>query len=118
MSLSTSNSNLYTVPKLAADGSNWITYKERIHVCMGSRGLMRHLLGTARRPPTPPVWPRPSPSTPTALDKLSDEEYLRKVEDAEAKVDEYDQREFATRQQIYSTISDSLLIKVKYLPDA
>ncbi len=52
----------------------------------------------------------------SVLDKLLDEEYLRKVEDTEAKVDKYNQHKFVTCQQIYSTISDSLLIKVKYLP--
>ncbi|PIL25828.1 transcription factor [Ganoderma sinense ZZ0214-1] len=196
-SLPLNNSALYTVPKLAADGSNWLTYKERTLTVMGTRGLMRHLNGTARHPPTPPAWPRPSPSvsTPTITvtppvvpasasassagqtaassastapstttgaqtqgtgpapsaststttsatagqqqsvsgtgtttttvvpqsdpyANLSDEDYFKKVEDAEAKVDEFEQREFATRQQIYSTISDTMLIRVKNLPSA
>ncbi|TBU55226.1 hypothetical protein BD310DRAFT_884822, partial [Dichomitus squalens] len=117
LNLSSANTaNLYSVPKLAADGSNWITYKERILTVLGTRGLMRHLLGTARRPPAPPVWPRPPrPATPLASASTA---YLKKVEEAETKADEYDQREFAARQQIYSTISDTMLLKVKYLPDA
>ena len=43
------------------------------------------------------------------------DDYLRKVEEAEAKVDEYEQREFTARQQIYTTISDTMLLKVKNL---
>ncbi|PIL25721.1 hypothetical protein GSI_11471 [Ganoderma sinense ZZ0214-1] len=160
-SLPVNNTALYSVPKLAADGSNWITYKERILTCMGTRGLMRHLNGTARRPPNPPPWPRPSIATtssasassakpaaaassattegedksaatsqkPTASGSkvqplsdpyvsLSDDDYFKKVEEAEAKADEYEQREFTTRQQIYSTISNTMLIKVKSLPVA
>ncbi|GBE86198.1 hypothetical protein SCP_0900770 [Sparassis crispa] len=53
-------SHLNVIPKLAADGSNWITYKERMFTVMGSRGLLRHLQGTARRPPDPPPLPMPS----------------------------------------------------------
>ncbi|KAL7284965.1 hypothetical protein ACG7TL_000054 [Trametes sanguinea] len=162
MSLNSSSStspNLYTVPKLAQDGSNWITYKERMFTVLGARGLMRHLLGTARCPPSPPPWPRihphiPTPpvqtsassasraSGPTAAEvdssvtqgtaaetavgtmpaspfaSLSDDEYLAKVESMEEKLDDFNQKEFATRQQIYSTISDALLLKVKGLESA
>ncbi|KAI0657470.1 hypothetical protein C8Q70DRAFT_919225, partial [Cubamyces menziesii] len=123
MSLSntTSNapSNLYHVPKLASDGSNWITYKERLLTVLGARGLKRHLLGQARRPPTPLPWPRPTPSSITPPNpSLSDEEYLEKVESMEAKVDDYEQKEASTRQQIYGTICDALLLKVKSLETA
>ena len=158
-SMPVTNAALYSVPKLAANGSNWIMYKERILTCMGMRGLMRHLNSTARRPPNPHPWPRPSTSPTTfalassakpaaaalstttkgeeksaaAMSKpsgsmvppssdphtsLSDDDYLRKVEEAEAKVDEYEQREFTARQQIYTTISDTMLLKVKNLPAA
>ncbi|PIL31778.1 transcription factor [Ganoderma sinense ZZ0214-1] len=160
-SLPVNNTALYSVPKLAADGSNWITYKERILTCMGTRGLMRHLNSTAHHPPNPPSWPRPSIATtssasassakpaaaassattegedksaatsqkPTASGSkvqplsnlyasLSDDNYFKKVEEAEAKANEYEQCEFMTHQQIYSTISDTMLIKVKSLPVA
>lgn len=46
----TASSNLYYVPELADDRSNWITYKERIYMVLGACSLMRHLDGTARRP--------------------------------------------------------------------
>lgn len=152
LSHSTANvSNLFNVPKLAQDGSNWITYKERMHTVLGARGLMRHLIGTAHRPPSPPPWPRtksepatstkqtPGPMTtsatpstvrgkalqpesgskPDLLASLSDDDYFAKVEAAEAKLDDYEQKEFATRQQIYGTITaDSLLLKVKDLSTA
>ncbi|KAI0758557.1 hypothetical protein BD413DRAFT_460634, partial [Trametes elegans] len=105
-------SNLFTVPKLAQDGSNWITYKERMHTVLGARGLMQHLVGTAR-----PAKPEPG-FKPDPLASLSDDDYFAKVEAAETKIDDYEQKEFATRQQIYGTITDSLLLKVKDLPSA
>lgn len=50
LSHSTPNApNLFNVPKLAQDGSNWITYKERMHTVLGARGLMRHLTCNGRR---------------------------------------------------------------------
>ncbi|RPD79444.1 hypothetical protein L226DRAFT_567554 [Lentinus tigrinus ALCF2SS1-7] len=90
---------------------------------MGTQGLMYHLVGTACRPPTPPPWPCPTPASPLSppspsakpaaagsvsaaassgavdpLAGLTDEEYLKKVEDAEDKANEFEQ--------------------FKYLPDA
>ncbi|GBE83911.1 Retrovirus-related Pol polyprotein from transposon TNT 1-94 [Sparassis crispa] len=143
MSLKTetpTNTHLNIVPKLATDGSNWITYKEWIHTVMGSRGLMRHLEGTARQPPDPLPYPQTAPSTaavtvPSATaattgtsataamtttaptqPALTPEEYLAKVEAAESKLDDFLQKEFAAWQQIYGTINDALLLRVKKLP--
>ncbi|KAH9856307.1 hypothetical protein C2E23DRAFT_722560, partial [Lenzites betulinus] len=123
LSHSTANaSNLFNVPKLAQDGSNWITYKEQMHTVLGARGLMRHLIGTARRPPSPPPWPRtksePATSTKQMPGPTTTSTTPSTVEAAEAKLDDYEQKEFATRQQIYGTITDSLLLKVKDLSTA
>ncbi|KAI0772862.1 hypothetical protein BD413DRAFT_453297, partial [Trametes elegans] len=106
--------NLFTVPKLAQDGSNWITYKERMHMVLGTRGLMQHLVGTAHRESA-----KPEPGfKPDPLASLSDDDYFAKIEAAETKIDDYEQKEFVTHQQIYRTITDSLLLKVKDLPSA
>ncbi|EGO30520.1 hypothetical protein SERLADRAFT_432089 [Serpula lacrymans var. lacrymans S7.9] len=40
----------FSVPKLAKDGSNWVTYKSQVAVAVGARGLSRHLSGTAESP--------------------------------------------------------------------
>ncbi|OJT06880.1 Retrovirus-related Pol polyprotein from transposon TNT 1-94, partial [Trametes pubescens] len=62
---------------------------------------------------------KPEPgSKPDPLASLSDDDYFAKVEAAETKIDEYEQKEFATCQQIYGTITDSLLLKVKDLLSA
>src|SRR5258705_699260 len=41
--LPSSNSTLFNIPKLAKDGTNWITYKERLLTTIGVRGLMRYI---------------------------------------------------------------------------
>ena len=47
---SNSNSANLAVPKLHDDGSNWSDYEPRIHKAMGSKGLWRHIEGTAVAP--------------------------------------------------------------------
>jgi len=47
-----SNPNLtnLAVPKLHDDGSNWLDYTPQIQKAMGSKGLWRHVEGTAVTP--------------------------------------------------------------------
>ena len=47
---SSSDSMTLSVPKLHDDGSNWSDYQSRIERVMGSKGLWRHVLGTAVAP--------------------------------------------------------------------
>ncbi|KAH9939194.1 hypothetical protein B0H21DRAFT_832411 [Amylocystis lapponica] len=135
---SASNPSSYAIPKLSSDGSNWITYKTRILNVMRSRGLKRHLDGSARAPPPALTFPQPTkPTVATieaataagpaalalvtavaALAALTDEAYLTKVEASEKKVDEHDQKEGAARQLIYGTISNTLLLQIQDLPTA
>src|SRR5882757_1391175 len=44
------NSALFNIPKLADDGLNWITYKERMLTAIGARGLMRYTNGRKVKP--------------------------------------------------------------------
>lgn len=44
--------------------------------------------------------------------------YDKEVDEIEKKQDQYQQKEYILRQQIYSTISDALLITVQKLPTA
>ncbi|TDL13404.1 hypothetical protein BD410DRAFT_697629, partial [Rickenella mellea] len=52
MSLTSTSLNLYSVPKLADDGSNWVVYKTRTLAALGARRLTRHLEGRAIYPST------------------------------------------------------------------
>ena len=47
---SSSDSTTLQIPKLRDDGSNWSDYKLRIQRAMGSKGLWRHVEGTAVAP--------------------------------------------------------------------
>ena len=44
---SNSDSMSLSVPKLHGDGSNWADYKPRVERVLGTKGLWRHVVGTA-----------------------------------------------------------------------
>jgi hypothetical protein len=50
MSSTPSSNQTLTVLNLIADGSNWSMYSERVMNYLTSKGLKRHVQGTARRP--------------------------------------------------------------------
>jgi len=43
-------SQTLSIPKLSDDGSNWVDYKTKARTAMGSKGLIRHIDGTSRKP--------------------------------------------------------------------
>ena len=105
---SSSSVKVTNLPRLAEDGSNWVTYKERILNNLTSKGLMRHIRGTARQP-VQLIERNGSFYRPNELSPLSDED-LEKHEDS---VDSYDQKEAQVREIIYKTVSKSVFLDIK-----
>jgi hypothetical protein len=108
------NSSLFNIPKLAEDGSNWITYKERTLTAIGARGLMRYTDGRICEPipfvidPNTKAVKKPDGSTPTQTE----------IDELDKKIDEYHQKNSLVKQQIFSTITDRLLLRVQKLGEA
>jgi len=107
---STSTSTLYNVPQLAKDGGNWITYKERVTTAVYARGLRRYLEGRAVCPAplamstaTVPVPVMPGGSNATEAE----------IEAHKVKIDEYHQKDSLVKQQLFSTITDCVLLRVQ-----
>ena len=99
---------LLKLPKLKDDGTNWITYRERIINTLTHKGLKRHVNGTARKPAEvefkdDKAYKKGTASelTPTMLTALEKEQ------------DEYEQKEASVREVIYETIGQSLFLQVK-----
>ena len=103
-----SNVKVTNLPKLSEDGSNWVTYKERILNNLTSKGLTRHVRGSARKP-VPIVERDGSFYRLNELSPLSDED-LEMLEDA---IDTYDQKEAQVREIIYETVSKSVFLEIK-----
>ncbi|KAG2051863.1 hypothetical protein BDR06DRAFT_861493, partial [Suillus hirtellus] len=102
-------SSLYTIPKLANNGSNWITYKERALTVIHAQGLMQYLEDITK--PT-------QYSKDTAGDFIKPDgskASKKEVEELEEKIDEYLQKDSLTQQHIFSTILDRLLLQVQKL---
>ncbi|TFY73928.1 hypothetical protein EWM64_g10085 [Hericium alpestre] len=136
MSLGNNLLNFYSVPKSQNDRTNWITYKTRLRTVIGAKGLMRHLDGTAQQPSLPAnlsaaMQPKTDPLSiliePEASGSASkgkgknvkpSEVELDAFEKALEKLEEWEQKQYIVKQQIFSTITDSLLLHVQALNHA
>ncbi|KAH7903098.1 hypothetical protein BJ138DRAFT_1021149, partial [Hygrophoropsis aurantiaca] len=95
------------VPKLNADGSNWVIYKDRLQWSANARGLLGHINGKK----TKPVSPNTASGTPTAAEQKLIDEYKKALE-------EWETRDAIVKQQIAGTIPDSLFIRIRALETA
>jgi hypothetical protein len=109
--LSSTNSALFNVPKLAEDGSNWITYKEQMLTAIGARGLMWYADGCAVRPSLFKVHKK----TKKLVKDDGTEPTEAEVEALDKKLDEFYQKDSLVKQQVFSTITDRLLLHVQKL---
>ena len=105
-------SQTLSIPKLNDDGSNWVDYEVKARTAMGSKGLSRHLAGTAIQPKPFDVengvimFEKGKPAT--------DEQ----IEAKEKRLDEYEQKEYLARHIILTSISPRLFATVKGMDSA
>src|SRR5882762_10588084 len=111
--LPATSSALFNIPRLADDGTNWITYKERLLTAIGARGLMRYINSQTKQP--------------LPFLDLKGKELVKedgkpatdaKQEAQDDKIDEWYQKDAYVKQHIFSTITDRLLLWVQKLPNA
>ena len=109
---STNNSNTTTlaVPKLRDDGSNWANYEPRIQRALGSKGLWRHVEGTAIAP-KPYMLVTRVPILADGMTQATEDQ----IEARETKIINYNKREYLAQQVILSTTSTHLGNKIKNL---
>src|SRR5258705_1212259 len=112
--LPASSSSLFNIPKLAEDGTNWITYKERMLTAIGARGLMRYIDGRVKQPI--PFALSPATGEPLKADgKPATDAEIEALED---KLDEFCQKNSLVKQHIFSTLSDRLVLQIQILQTA
>src|SRR5882757_4841884 len=112
--LPSTSSALYNIPKLAEDGTNWITYKERMLTAISARGLMRYVDGRATLPA--PFALDPKTQLPITAQGAAPTD--AEIEALDDKIDDYYQKDALVKQHIFSTISDRLLLRVQSLLSA
>ena len=109
---STNNSDTTTlaVPKLCNDRSNWADYKPRIQRALGSKGLWRHIEGTAIAPKLYALVA----GVPVLMDGTT-QAMEDQIEARETKIINYDKREYLAQHVILSMTSTCLGNKIKNL---
>ena len=110
---SNSDAMSLSVPKLRDAGSNWADYQPRIERALGSKGLWRHVLGTAIKP-TPYALLAGVPVIADGKPESTEEQ----IEAKEAKFAEYEKREYLVQHVILSTTLTRLRSKIKDLETA
>ena len=93
------------IPKLEVSGTNWVIFKEHFVWALDARGIVDHVDGTGAEP----IDPVPEE---TRRGKLSDEQAKL---DAEWKKElkEWKTGKAVAKQQIASSIPDSLFLKIR-----
>jgi len=110
---SNSDSTALSVPKLRDDGSNWSDYLPRIERALGSKGLWRHVLGSA-------IAPKPYAlldGVPVLADGKT-HATEDQIESKEAKIADFDKKEYLAQHVILSTTSARIGVKIKDLKSA
>ena len=107
---SNSDATSLSVPKLYDDGSNRADYQLKIERALGSKGLWRHVLGTAIKP-TPYALLAGVPVMADGKTEATEEQ----IEAKEAKFAEYEKQEYLVQHIILSTTSTCLGSKIKDL---
>ena len=110
---SSSDSTTLQVPKLRDDGSNWPDYEPRIRKVMGSKGLWRHVEGTA-------VAPKPYAVVEDVM-VIADRKTPateEQIEAKESKIIEFEKREYLAQHIILSTTLTRVGAKIKDLTSA
>ncbi|KIY48024.1 hypothetical protein FISHEDRAFT_74021 [Fistulina hepatica ATCC 64428] len=103
-----------TLPKRKADGSNWMTYKERFLNNITKQGLCAQLAGRKVKPGEPEIHTDGKTYLPSGSKPLSDEE----ADAAWEKADEWAQNEAKIREVIYETVDQTTFMQIKNEPTA
>ena len=107
---SNSDSATLSVPKLCDNGSNWSDYKPRVERALGTKGLWRHVVGTAI-PPKPYALSSGVPVLADGKTPASEDQ----IESKESKIADFDK---FVQHVILSTTSTCLGVNLKALKSA
>ena len=96
------------IPKLDVSGTNWVIFKDRFTWALDARGILDHIDGSAKEP----VDPIPAADRAKEGFKLSEAQGKLVIE-WKKDVKEWKQGKAVAKQQIASSIPDSLFMKVR-----
>src|SRR6202522_2660324 len=94
------------IPKLEVSGTNWVIYKDCFAWSLDARGILAHIDGTGIEPKDP------ISTSVRTKEEFSDEEKQLDLE-WKKELKEWKQGEVIAKQQIASSIPDSLFMKIR-----
>ena len=94
------------IPKLDVSGTNWVLYKERFFWALDARAILDHVDGTGEAPADPVPKTTRDKNTLSDAEKVLDKEWKKELK-------EWKQAEAIAKQQIASSIPDSLFMKIR-----
>ena len=94
------------VPKLEVSGTNWVIYKDRFTWSLDARGILDHIDGSVVEPQDPILGEVREKGEFSAEQKVLDLEWKKELK-------EWKQGEAIAKQQIASSIPDSLFLKIR-----
>jgi transposase InsO family protein len=102
------------IPKLEVSGTNWVIFKDRFTWALDARGILDHIDGSGSEP-IEPVEAPVDKATPLTEEQTTAEAEKQEKLVAEWKKDakEWKQGEAIAKQQIASSIPDSLFMKIR-----
>ncbi|EIN09978.1 hypothetical protein PUNSTDRAFT_67063, partial [Punctularia strigosozonata HHB-11173 SS5] len=111
LSLEDHDRTLTRVTKLARDGENFATWKPELREAISAKGHLRYIDGRAIQPV------KPSPLGANATQKETDQ-YNKDLEAWDTKYDAWVQANSKVRTMLFSTIHETLKIKILSLTTA
>ena len=106
MSISTKlGDEFLRIPKLDVSGSNWVIFKDRFVWALDARCILNHIDGSSEEP-ADPILEEDRKKALSAEQKTLDTEWKKEMK-------EWKQGEAIAKQQIASSIPDSLFMKVR-----
>ena len=116
MSISTKlGDEFLRIPKLEVSGTNWVIFKDRFTWALDARGILDHINGSSKEPGHSMV-PEPADVTKPLTEeeaKKAEEEHVKLDVEWKKEIKEWKQGKAILKQQIASSILDSLFIKVR-----
>ncbi len=116
-----SKEEFFKVPKLQADGSNWVTYKDRLQWALDARGVLNHidtvvtelevLIAKELSPTDDSAADDPSEGAKVQADTVSITELVARS--SELRHDKWCSNEATVKQCIASSVPDSVFNRVK-----
>ncbi|KAI8976427.1 hypothetical protein BD414DRAFT_376909, partial [Trametes punicea] len=122
-SIKFSSDDSVRIPRLEANGSNWVLYKVRLTWAAAAKGVAEHLDGKSSAPVALPLTAGQDATaavgaTPKAPDVTAAQTGVTTAGGHTAALATWEKGEAAVKQLIASTIPDSLFMKIRNLATA